>query len=570
MFTKIVLATSLSCFCLAAAAQVKQQVQLRDSVRLINQPDKRIDPKLIDAKIVDSKLSKLLVNYQFEDDAVKVVVLMHGITGDEIDTDPPTTGYYTAKCSTNTIKHVKAYFGYHFIVKMMGYNGSVSANPELARNSSNHPTIESLSGKTMRNPGEFYQQANSDGVVGDHIYRLTSSNSREKLYVMLVPRNGTIRMMAQADDAAKKIYDYYKEMERVLGTSKIQLYLVCHSGGGIVSRMLMKPNIRFDGSSLDEEKAAFVRNRTVCVTTMSTPHEGSPLPSKIISIKNDARTADSAKARLLRCIPFFDLVPGFTFPGLVRDFNFVDFVTGIPNFEIRASRDNMAREFILDFNNGEGDPQYALRGDGSKIPVYCFGGRRPTGPYYTSISQDAFGNIPQYFVRRGSTIELLDKMQVMYILGVPAAHYVLHAIDAPGNDPLNWGATPAGQAAKFDRVKWGGKTPAGVFQPYTFVNGPAAVMPMIYCLDGTDGEVDTDGFVDYASAVGFKMGKSENEYFDHTRGGSFYRIYNGPFEQHNHGTIAQDQAVGQYVLDNIIKVAGPYPQVAGTTSTWTK
>ena len=159
----------------------------------------------------------------------------------------------------------------------------------------------------------------------------------------------------------------------------------------------------------------------------------------------------------------------------------------------------------------------------------------------------------------------------MYILGIPAAHYILHALDAPlSNEPMNWGAVPAGQVAKFDRVKWGGKTAQGGFQPYTFSNSITTVLPVIYFLDGADGETDTDGFVDYASAVGYKMGKSESEYFDHTKGGSFYRIYDGPFELHNHGTIIQDQTVAQFITDNIIRVAGPYPQVAGTASTWTK
>jgi hypothetical protein len=119
-------------------------------------------------------------------------------------------------------------------------------------------------------------------------------------------------------------------------------------------------------------------------------------------------------------------------------------------------------------------------------------------------------------------------------------------------------------------VKWGGKTATGEFQSYAFSSTATTVLPMIYCLDGTDGETDTDGFVDYASAVGFKMGKSENEYYDHTKGGNFYRLYTGPFELHNHGTITQDQTVAQFVTDNIIRVAGPYPQIAGTTSTWTK
>lgn len=564
MIMKIVCAILLCCFSLLVVAQNKPVIARGDTLKLIKQPDNKIDPKLINLNNV-----KISLPVSLNAEAVKVVVLMHGITGDAIDTDPPTTGYYTTANATNTIKHVKSYFGYHFILKMMGYSGALIANPEQARNSSNHPVIETLSGEIIRNPSDFYLRANRDNNIGDHIYRLSSGTGAQRIYVMLVARNGTIKMMDQANDAAAKISNYYKELQGII-KGQPQLYLVCHSGGGVVARMIMKPKINFDGATLDEEKASFVRDRTVCVTTISTPHDGSPLPSKIISIKNDARAADTAKARMISAIPFFRNAPDFSFPGMVRNFNFVDFVTAIPNFEKRASRDNMAREFMLEFNNGEGDPKFALRTDGSKIPIYCFGGRRPSGPYYTSITQDEFGNIPQYYVRRGATVEILDKMQLMYILGIPVAHFVLHAVDAPGNDPLNWGAVPAGQDTKFDKIKWGGKAFNGTFQSYTFSNAASAILPMIYCLEGTDGEVDTDGFVDYASAVGFKLGKSENEYYDHTKGGNFYRLYTGPFEMHNHGTISQDQAVAQYVVDNIIKVAGPYPQIAGTLSTWTK
>ncbi len=545
--------------CVAASGQV--------SPKLIVQP-KSSPNTVLKLPVQVQKLARV---FNFSLTGKKLIVLMHGITGPTFDSGLPTTGYFDKDIKVNTIQHVKAYFTYGFLLKLLGNNGSIPENPELERQKNNYPQIETLSGKIIKNPRDFYTIANTPdnrevADLGDYVYKLSSRND---IYVVLLPRNGVLPMMVQAQDAVKRLYNIYEYTSEKIA-SQPQIYFVCHSGGGIVTRMIMKPGIRFDNLSLDETQASFIRDRTVCVTTISTPHEGSPLPAKIIAIKKDAAKADAAKNLLLGFTPIANLE--------VNPFrnSFIDIIKAVPGFEDRDSRDNMSNlDYVPSFNSAEGDPQFAKRSDSSLIPVYCFGGRRPTGPYYNDISQDAFGGVPQYYLRRttqGSTttIELLDKAKIMYIYGVPAAHYVLHAIDAPSNDPMNWGCNLFGAADKLDRIKWGGKTSNGSFVPYSCSNSATNVKPILYCLAGNDGEVDTDGFVDYASAVGFRMGKGINEYFDHKQGGSYYRFYDGPFENHNHGTISQDQMVAQFVADNIIKIAGPYPNRTGVASLWTK
>jgi hypothetical protein len=512
--------------------------------------------------------------FSFKEDNIKLIVLLHGITSNTLETGPPTSTYYDEDVSVNTIKHVKAYFGYQFIVKLMGYNGNVPENPTILNNSTSLPKITNLSGDRMDNARDFYRTSNARNNMDHLIY---NAEGRKDLYVLLSPRNGFASAMDQAKAALANIDSAYKHLENKLnrgnsGSNKkhISMYFVCHSGGGIVTRIIMKPNITFENKTLNETKASFVRDRIANVVTISTPHDGSPLPSKINSIIESAGIADNFINSSLSNSPYFQNVFSGNNPLTVESL-----VRCLPSMEERAARDNMANEFILNFNRLQGDPKYGRRSDSSLIPIHCLGGRRPTGPYYNNLSQDFLGGMPNYYISNTSNvIEVKDRIMGMYVAGIPPVHFLLHKLDVPGvDDTKNWGA-PSGdtQTLIFDKVKWGVKNSiTGTFQPYVFTNGITNLgTSIIYCFSGTDGEIDTDGFVSIKSAVGYNLGTNVNNYFDHTTGGSFYRIYSGPFEEHNHGTITRSQQVSQYVMDNIITRAGPYVSTTGTVSSWVK
>ncbi|MFM2359896.1 MAG: hypothetical protein RLY16_1889 [Bacteroidota bacterium] len=528
-------------------------------------------------KTVSSQVANLQVNpaiagqipYFFSQNNIKIVVLMHGITGPKIETAPPTTGYYDRDYNCNTIEHVKAYFTYPFIIKMLGYNGRVTEDPTLERSlgTNSYPRIINLNNVALNSPKDFYINSNVDSDPKQKVYKLVDQNT----YVMLIPRDGTVNMMDQAKEAIaeiKKCYDAITTYAKKEGG----MYFVCHSGGGIVTRMIMANKLQFDGKTLDETTASFIRNRTVAVTTISTPHEGSPLPAKIISIKQDVGKADAAKTKMLSVFP----APLRAALPFANTNIFTDIVKNLPGFEDRDARDNMSNvDYMPNFNRGGGDPRWAKRSDSTLIPIYCLGGRRPTGPYYNDITQDAYGNIPQYILQRTTsgnttTVQIKDYSKIQTILGIPAAHLVLHAIDMPSNDQLNWGCVALSDRDSLDRIKWGSKSAQGTFISYNCANSGSTIVPMIYCIQGSDNEVDTDGFVGYNSSVGYTLNTNTKEYFDHKTGGNFYRLYTGPFEIHNHGTIMQSQDVGQYILDNIIKIAGPFPKTNLTVSSWTK
>jgi len=85
----------------------------------------------------------------------------------------------------------------------------------------------------------------------------------------------------------------------------------------------------------------------------------------------------------------------------------------------------------------------------------------------------------------------------------------------------------------------------------------------------SDGEMDTDGAVHSASALGFTLGRVPF-YFEHDRNddggrpGSWYRIYDNPVtEKYNHG-LQYESEVGRWVRDTFLAPGvGPIPSATG-------
>jgi len=84
----------------------------------------------------------------------------------------------------------------------------------------------------------------------------------------------------------------------------------------------------------------------------------------------------------------------------------------------------------------------------------------------------------------------------------------------------------------------------------------------------TDGEMDTDGEVHAASALGLTLGGQTPFVFEHDRGGSWYRLHDNPVvEKYNHG-MQYHNDVGQWIATTLlIPTVGPLPQ-PDRFSTW--
>ena len=81
-----------------------------------------------------------------------------------------------------------------------------------------------------------------------------------------------------------------------------------------------------------------------------------------------------------------------------------------------------------------------------------------------------------------------------------------------------------------------------------------------------DLEADTDGMVGMNSALGLQLGTATIGYFDHTKlwkvkgrkvRGSWYRLYNGPWDRNNHADMRDDGHTGRWLYHHVIRNAGP-------------
>ncbi len=81
-----------------------------------------------------------------------------------------------------------------------------------------------------------------------------------------------------------------------------------------------------------------------------------------------------------------------------------------------------------------------------------------------------------------------------------------------------------------------------------------------------DLEADNDGMVGMNSALGMQLGTKTVGFFDHTKTwnvkgrklrGSWYRLYNGPWDRNNHDYMREDGKTGRWLYQNVVRNAGP-------------
>lgn len=95
-------------------------------------------------------------------------------------------------------------------------------------------------------------------------------------------------------------------------------------------------------------------------------------------------------------------------------------------------------------------------------------------------------------------------------------------------------------------------------------NGRAVYRVLGNSLTASDGEVDNDGMVGIDSGLGYWLGGNTPKPFDHSTGGSWYRMESGPWDLSNHATIQTKQEIGKWLHENFIsKAVGPIPSRIG-------
>jgi hypothetical protein len=539
------------------------------------------------------------------------VVLVHGITG-----IPKPAGFTPAPTTPNpgTHRFARYYWQPEFVRGLMGL---VSEDPVSFTNR--------IEGNQMR-PSNWETAVCSDTVASDHLMSATGRpNPTRGIYpflsVMFTHRDGSRSLAQQSIDTAAQIRRFYTESFGSWPAAKQpQLILLAHSGGGLVARTICTAPSSLGGgmsgsfplntripnrifSFAERDNMNFIRQRTMYMVTLSTPHEG----SQIAQVSN----------RIGQYVKFIPAVGKLD-----------------PHAPILAE---LSLTNMLAYNRNQLHPSLCRRPDGSAIPLYCIGGRAPGGPeYYANPNQrdsnlaTPDGGIPflksqleevrtdrtnrrefeaynlmladysnktvwSAAVSQGMGLDILLAPPIgnptdyrASVLGLtPADNPLLDIVRTVDVDAFGGISTPwylasniaIGPRLFYLRNNWVPVTQTrfGISVPtgqYTN-NGPS--------LAG-DGQIDCDGFVHINSALGAKLGTATTNPFAHTTpGGSWYRSYRSAADYHNHGSVTRSEDIGRWVRQNITGVhlanqllnfvrtdlaAGPRVSTTGTRSVW--
>jgi hypothetical protein len=499
------------------------------------------------------------------------------------------------------------------VVLIHGVTGYPARNPNIGRMQGarfewGYDFITALLGDVNQRPHTFADDSELTGVIGrdewetKHIDPFNVNHHFITLYgkpnparnhypfsLMLTYRDGSISMKKQVANTAGMIVSLY---QRAFGDwpaeKQPQLILLCHSFGGLVARTICSnptsipsrnPDIPEEFFTEGERRNMdFIRNRTVHITTIATPHEGSPV---------------TLNAQL-----------GSVLQHLVPDIKATD-----PDTDIIQQ---LSQDFIRDLNRSILQPDRCRRSNNLLIPVHAIGGRVPAGPtFFANPNQhdNDLGTVDGGIGRTNidNLLEDGSNRSAFEAYGLLRVDYAMHLFFGPFFPMLRpWGVTPTDNP-QLDIIQI-----RDVGFPVPCLHGPIysttnfLAKPRLYYLrnrwtenrnflfmcNGTfasnvntvqDGEIDSDGFVPISSALGVKLGTDITNVSANFSGGSWYRFYRSGADFQNHGSIKQRAEVGRWLRLNIIgnepstllfgrlhniNAAGPNISRVGIRSVW--
>ncbi len=535
--------------------------------------------------------------FPFSPDKPTVIVLLHGATR-----TPQPEGI------TGTLKGARAYWGYSFVTGLLGTD-----------------TLQTLSG-TALTPETWQTEAISNTSPDDHIVQ-APENSRH--YVLLTHRNGSAFLGPQTVEAVGQMYELYQHLRQTLGEEP-QLILLAHSMGGLVGRYLLSnPEVSDPTFALDDEtrkQADFLRDRTLYLVTLSTPHTGSLAADNALTIEKATALTDKVLKR-------FELTreedPQRLAMGFLRAY--------------QDSTQHLRTDTLAALNKPGGllEPHHARRTDGTLLPIYTLSGRSPAGGFFANpnvdleaeltlldvdsnrlglksklltdalnmiVSDYMMSNFPGLSHGWGDVppdLAFLDKVrrytpfkrevtivasQKVLFEGFPT-YYLNHAWQGLKDEPVSPGNIevwleylfPERNVMMDELLLESPDTPLDTLREeythsktsYHAANGPIS-----------DGYIDSDGVVSLDSGLGLFLGTEESDYFSHekvwqnegeTLRGSWYRIFDSrypqdkegvfPWEWGNHSFVQYSPEVATWLKQTILERAGPYVG-AEVVSTW--
>jgi len=202
-----------------------------------------------------------------------------------------------------------------------------------------------------------------DNNTNDHF--VSTAAARRDHSLMLTYRDGSRGLAEQAAEAVNQIFRMYNQT--FPGGEQPQILLMGHSMGGLVSRFILSNPFR--PATKEHFRANFLRNRTVLLVTLATPHEGSRLA-------NCSREV----AEFLQSNPPL-LEKFYQATGTVSPRQYWLTTLTVVN---DPSTMELKTQFMLQMNQSSMAPQRAVRNDGTPIPTYVLGARTPGGGFLNS------------------------------------------------------------------------------------------------------------------------------------------------------------------------------------------
>jgi hypothetical protein len=572
--------------------------------------------------IADDWLKK--TTFSFRPDQPKVMVLVHGITiSEKMDLerkrkyaldhrDGNTSGraaiLYPYE-QTNTAAHMQFYWGYDFIRVLQGKAASddlyffppVEGQERLKFTRSTWDTHQ-----RPVYPSKWTAAAAQQGTknIAPLIFdgRTEQPGGIPPVSVMVLYRDGAKSFIEQTEDVSSQLYDSYQHYFSNLPLDQQPaIYILGHSFGGITSRALLN-NSRavlsgqghFDANF--RKAADYIRDRTVLLNTLATPHLGSPVPASTQKTHRQVTELADAIRNLDNIDRYIKTTTTIRRESFVtEDRNIImDNLTSIANnVKISESLDAFAsqleevadyvitgdRPVLDDINNIRRihddfiTEQHMRRTDGSLIPVYTMTGSNPGSLFYLTERPLAnFGG--SLWNARHSLLDIKDRYN-NYGANKVAFESTFLAIQDILSGEDTW-------TRKYTDFEFGDR----------FSSKSTDMLDMIVgCLHpeygvgigfGADQYFDSDGMVGFESGHALKaFGHPELNYFSANREwkvgnkkerGSWYRLYGKnygithPWDYDNHRSICFNTGTAAFIHNYLLQLAGPRV-AAGSFST---
>ncbi|MEM6699277.1 MAG: hypothetical protein AAF599_12815, partial [Bacteroidota bacterium] len=390
-----------------------------------------------------------------------------------------------------------------------------------------------------------------DKRIKEERLALMLGNDYRDTEVMCTYRDGSLSLMKQTKATIKQIYDSYQAYYGHLpATEQPMIYLVAHSFGGIVCRTILsnpsgKGRFGERLTASERERADFIRNRTVWLTTLSTPHESSPMPAL-------AKRLDNTLKPLQNTIFGRDAIRTLRQEQTAGN---EDALSDIQNSDYYLSR------WLA--------PKFAARSDGELIPIYTLTGANPGHIYflhkkaYLSPFDNSVNDLEKHYTderqRRGYAKIPSESFQLLLLDYITKSTFGGIWPRLNTNNPFGDRMMSPGSSNLLGDVLTDG-----------------LVTPMF-----KDQYFDSDGFVSFNSGHALRLGTNTDNYFSSkstynidgvSRSGFWYRIYGNaygkshPWDYDNHRSICFNPGTGAFI-GRYLTDKGPFSR-NGKWSSW--